>query len=194
MTSRQARRAIQKLDGRERRWSYIGAGVAVALGAAIYEAERRPSFHLTKGQLRPQTMLLLMVLEGLALGLTTYLGRRSMVGFVSLFVFLTAANAGFVVGAPFLILAVWLLYRSFKVQKQYTEDVKAKRIDAPLPDRPAREAAGARSPAGTKGPKGKKGPAGPEPNKRYTPKAPARPAPPPPKQTWLERRAARSGE
>ena len=60
---------------------------------------------------------------------TTRIGRRALVGFVALFTFLGFSNSDFIIGVPFLILAVWLLYRSYKVQKEASARLKAERAE-----------------------------------------------------------------
>ena len=108
---------------------------------------------MKKGQFTPETTLIVGLVCAVALLLTTYLGRRALVGFVALFTFLGFSNSDFVVGLPFLLLAVWLLYRSYKVQKEVTARIKAERAAGPATAataaRPSRaEAAAARRAGG----------------------------------------------
>ena len=132
------------------------------------------------------------VSAAILLAVTTRIGRRALVGFVALFAFLGFSNADFVIGLPFLVLAGWLLYRSYKVQKEATNKVRADRaagitpVDTTRPGRAPRP-----NPTTARGSRSK-GPALPEGNKRYTPKKPTPPPPPAPKPSWSERRAAKS--
>ncbi len=189
-SARSAKWAVDRLDGRERRFSFVAAGAAVAFGVLLYlyETENK-HFRLAKGQLTPQTTLVLgLVCGGLLLG-ATFLGRRAPVGFVALFTFLLFGTSTLFFGLPFLVLAVWLLYRSYKIQKEATAKLRAERAESSSTTtasarngtRPA--GASRSSTAGSRG----KGPAKPEANKRYTPK---RPPPPAPKPSRRERKAA----
>ena len=59
-SARAAKWAVDRLDGRERRFSFIAAGAAVLFGLSIYFSETHDKhFRLAKGQLTPQTTLLL---------------------------------------------------------------------------------------------------------------------------------------
>lgn len=187
------KRAIEQLDDRERRLSFLAAGLAVVFGVLIYLGESSDShFRLAKGQLTPQTTLVVGLVSGALLFAATLWGRRAPVGFVSLFAFFFFGTRYFV-GVPFLLLGGWLLYRSFKVQKEAAALRKAG-TGSGSSSRPAgsgRVAAPSR--ADRKGtatrPGRSKGPAKPEANKRYTPK---RPPPPAPKPSRKERKAAAS--
>ena len=77
-----------------------------------------------RGSSPPRPRCIVGVVCAVALAATTYLGRRALVGFVALFTFLGFSNTDFVIGLPFLLLAVWLLYRSYKVQKEVTARIK----------------------------------------------------------------------
>ena len=185
---------IDRLDARERVYSYLAGIMAAFFAVLIYSVESgNPNFHVKKGQFTPDTTLIVGLVCGVVLVLTTYLGRRALVGFVALFTFLGFSSANVVVGLPFLLLAAWLLYRSYKVQKEVTARIKSERASgstATAASRPSRaEAAEARR-AGGRSSRKAKAPTGPEANKRYTPKKPVRPPPPPPKASWRERRAA----
>ena len=121
-----------------------------------------------------------------------------LVGFVALFTFLGFSQTDFVIGLPFLILAAWLLYRSYKVQKEATARIKSERSGTGGSSEgsgrgPRSAATSGRAAADARTAARKKGPAVPEGNKRFTPKKPTPPAPPPPKPSWRERRAARDG-
>ena len=185
---------IDRLDSRERVYSYIAGIMAAFFAVLIYSVEAgNPNFHVKKGQFTPDTTLIVGLVCGVALLLTTYLGRRALVGFVALFTFLGFSSSNLVVGLPFLLLAAWLLYRSYKVQKEVTARIKSERASgatAAMAARPSRAEAAAARRAGGRSSRKTKTPAGPEANKRYTPKKPVRPAPPPPKPSWRERRAA----
>ena len=107
--------------GRERRFSIVAAVLSVLFGLLIYFSETHDkSFRLAKGQLTPQTTLLLAIVCGVLLLGATYLGRRAPVGFVALFTFLMFGTSTLPLGLPFLALAGWLLYRSYKAQKEAT--------------------------------------------------------------------------
>ena len=192
-SARATKRAIDKLDDRERRFSLIAAGGAVVFGVAIYffETENK-NFRLAKGQLTPQTSLILGFVCGGLLLFATYLGRRAPVGFVALFTFLMFGTSTLFLGMPFLVFACWLLYRSYKIQKDSAATIRAERSGAT--SGPAGPSAGtarpARPSAGGAGGR-KKGPVKPEANKRYTPK---RPPPPAPKPSRRERKAAEAAE
>ena len=187
--------SIDRLDGRERIYSYLAAGLAVVFSIIIY-VEYHPSKHLTKGksQLSPTTVLLLGLAAGVALAVTTRIGRRALVGFVALFAFLSFGTVSTIIGLPFLILAVWLLYRSYKVQKAATQKAREDRAAGRGPTPPARQSRAALAAGRTAERKGKKAPTGPEANKRYTPKKPTPKAPPAPKPSWRERRAAKAAD
>ena len=133
-------------------------------------------------------------MSGVALAVTTRIGRRALVGFVALFAFLSFGTVSTIIGLPFLVLAVWLLFRSYKVQKAATQKLKEDRAagkgSAPAPRQTRAEMAATRTAARS----GKKAPKGPEANKRYTPKKPTPVAPPPPKPSWRERRAAKTSD
>ena len=190
-SARATKRAIDKLDDRERRFSLIAAGAAVVFGVAVYffETENK-NFRLAKGQLTPQTSLILGIVCGGLLLFATYLGRRAPVGFVALFTFLMFGTSTLFLGLPFLVFACWLLYRSYKMQKDSAAKIRAERTGTTSGSATAKGGAGpvrpARPAAGSAGGR-KKGPVKPEANKRYTPK---RPPPPAPKPSRRERKAA----
>ena len=129
--ARAAKWAVDRLDGRERRFSIVGAFGAVLFGVLIYVSETHDkSFRLAKGQLTPQTTLILGIVCGALLLGATYLGRRAPVGFVALFTFLMFGTSTLPLGLPFLVLAAWLLYRSYKAQKEATAKLRAARSEA----------------------------------------------------------------
>ncbi len=185
------KRTIDRLDDRERRLSFLAAGLAALFGIIVYAAETsNPHFRLAKNQLTPQTTLILGLAAGALLLVATLVGRRAPVGFVALFTFL-AFGTQYLLGVPFLALAVWLLYRSFKVQRELAAEARAARSET-APSRASTSAGSGRSasraPSTPKGSRSK-GAGARAGNKRYTPK---RPTPPPPKPSWRERKAARA--
>jgi hypothetical protein len=181
------RRAMERLDDRERRYSMAATLAAAVFAVLIYVSEtHNHHFHLAKGQLTPQTTLTLGVGAALLLGVATYFGRRAPVAFVCLFTFFIFSNGGgIIVGLPFIGLGGWLLYRSFQTQRRAAagdRDTSAARNE------PSSRAASTRSaPARDKPASRAKGPARPVANKRFTPK---RPPPPAPKPSRRERKAA----
>ncbi len=126
---RSSKQIVERLDDRERLFCFAAAALAVVAGIAIYVVEtENKNFRLTKGELTPETTLVLgFVVGGLLLG-ATLLGRRAPVGFVALFGFLFFGTRYFA-GIPFLVLAVWLLVRSYKFQKEAAATRKAALAD-----------------------------------------------------------------
>ena len=187
--------SIDRLDARERVYCYLASFVAAFLAVLVYVTETgNKHLHLQKNQFTPQTILVVGMVAAVLLAGSTYLGRRALVGFVALFTFLAFSGATLIVGLPFLILAGWLLYRSYKVQKDITARIRADREakdGSPAASRQPRQSRAEMAAARRADRVGgrKKGPAGPQGNKRFTPKVPTRPAPPPPKPSWIERRA-----
>jgi hypothetical protein len=196
---RATKRAIERLDDRERWICFAASALAVITGVLIYVVETENSnFRLRKGELTPQTSLVIGLVTGALLLVATLIGRRAPVGFVSLFVFL-AFGTQYFAGIPFLVLAVWLLYRSYKFQKDAAATRRAAMAENPpgassrsrgSTGRAGSTATSARSKSVPKGTT-PKGPAAPEANKRFTPK---RPPPPPPKPSRRERKAAQASE
>ncbi len=141
-------------------------------------------------------MIIGLVGGALLLG-ATLLGRRAPVGFVALFIGLLFSNSTLFLALPFLALAIWLLYRSYKIQKEASAQARAARAESKGNARPAaaRSGGGASSRGTPRGKsstqkKGRPGSAArPEANKRYTPK---RPPPPAPKPSRRERKAAQA--
>jgi hypothetical protein len=180
--------AIDRLDPRERRYSFVSAAVAVLFGILVYSTETsNRHFRLAKNQLTPQSTLVVGLVAGALLVATAYLGRRAPVGFVALFTGAAFGGSSLVLGLPFFVLAIWLLYRSYKTQREAASTLRAagpRTRERPSKDRsspaPAARGASGRGAAGKK-------PSPPTPNKRYTPK---RPAPPPPKPSRRARRGA----
>ena len=184
--------AIDRLDAREKRFSFAAAGGAALFATIIYLVEtQNHNFRLAKGQITPQTTLIVGLIAAGLLIATTMLGRRAPVGFVALFTGAAFGGSYLFLGLPFFALAVWLLYRSYKIQKETTARLReagggsrARPSAAARPAAPSRpttvaEARRARS-------KKSSAPVG---NKRYTPK---RPTPPPPKPSRRQRKAAAS--
>ena len=192
--------SIDRIDARERVYCYGASLVAVFFAVLVYVVETNDHhLKLSKGQFTPTTTLLVGVAGGVLLAVTTYIGRRALVGFMALFVFLGFSNSDFIVGLPFLILAAWLLYRSYKVQKEATAKLRADRAAGGTAEegrtgRTPRTAASGKAAAEARAARRKKGPAVPAGNKRYTPKKPTPPPPPTPKQSRRERRAAEAAD
>jgi hypothetical protein len=194
---RTIRRVIERLDDRERWICFAASGLAVLTGVLIYVVEtENKNFRLRKGELTPQTSLIIGLITGALLLVATLVGRRAPVGFVSLFVFL-AFGTQYFAGIPFLVLAVWLLYRSYRYQKEAAANRRAAAVDGP-PGSSSVRGRGSPGRSATAGPTAKggaaasrKGPVTPEANKRFTPK---RPPPPPPKPSRRERKAAQASE
>lgn len=189
-TPRGKRRAMERLDRRERRYSFAAALAAAAFAVIIYATETRShTFHLAKGQLTPQTTLILGLGAAALLALGTYSGRRAPVAFVCLFTFFIFSNgAGIIAGLPFIGLGGWLLYRSFQMQRR----AKAPGGDTARPRSEARRnPAPSRSAPAPKKTDRAKGPARPTANKRYTPK---RPPPSAAKPSRRQRKAAEAKE
>lgn len=180
--------AIDRLDGRERRFCFSAAAAAAVFGVVVYVIESSPHFHRVKGQLSPQTVLTVGLVGGALLFGATLLGRRAPVGFVALFLGLLFSNSTLFLALPFLVLAIWILYRSYKIQREATAEARAARTEsATARARPDRLSGGAKR-SGVASTKGRKsGPARPEANKRFTPK---RPPPPAPKPSRRQRKAA----
>jgi predicted lipid-binding transport protein (Tim44 family) len=187
---RSTKRAIERLDDRERLLSFAAAGLAVVAGVLIYVVETEQKFHPAKGELSAQTTLIIGLVTGAALLAGTLIGRRAPVGFVALFTFL-AFGTQYFAGIPFLVLAVWLLYRSYKFQKEAAATRKAMLAENPSSSPSRARGSTARTASTKSAPKtsAKKGPAAPEANKRYTPK---RPPPPAPKPSRRDRKAAQA--
>jgi hypothetical protein len=182
---------IEGLDARERRYSLIGAFAALAFGVAIYIEETSDHhFRLTKGQLTPQTTLILGIVFGVLLLVATLVGRRALIGFTSLFAFLAFSASDFVLGLPFLVLAGWLLYRSYTIQREAAVELRSSRSAAPSTPSPAKRGA---SPPSKSAPRRDRTSAQrpPEANKRFTPK---RPPPSAPKPSRRDRKAARTSD
>ncbi len=195
-SARSTKRAVERLDERERRLSFAAAGAAVVFGTLVYLLDtHNPHFRLAKGQITPQTTLVLGIVSGVLLLVATCAGRRAPVGFVALLTFLIFGTYSFFLGTPFLALAAWLLYRSYKIQRDASANLRAARADGSRSAPPATGASkSTKSAKLTSAPSrgaSKKGPAGPEANKRYTPK---RPVPPPPKPSRRERKAAEAAD
>jgi hypothetical protein len=187
--------AIERLNERERRLSFAASGASLLFGVMIYLLETNDKhFRLQKGQLTPQTTLVLgIAFAVLLVGVTAY-GRRAPVGFVALFAFLMFGTTSFFLGAPFLALAAWLLYRSYKIQKESAAAARAARAEQATTSRTSTSRSGPvtnKSSRSASKSSRSKGPATPEANKRYTPK---RPPPPAPKPSRRARRTAQSSD
>jgi hypothetical protein len=180
MSERDAKRAIYMLNDRERLFSFASAVVAAGFGIAIYVSETsNKNFRLAKGELTPQTMLLVGLAAGALLLIATLVGRRALVGFLVFFAGAGFSTNSFILALPFWALAFWLLYRSSRVQRQRTQELRAERAARPR----SANAGGRSSASGSRKSKGGSttGPKRPEANKRYTPpKPPPKPKPAPP--------------
>src|SRR5581483_601907 len=72
--------SIDRLDEREKRFSFAASGGALLFGVVVYLAETENShFRLHKGQLTPQTTLIIGLVAGALLFAATLLGRRAPV-------------------------------------------------------------------------------------------------------------------
>jgi len=190
--SRSTKRQIERLDANERRLSLAAAAASVVIGVVIYLVETGDrNFRVTPGMVTPQTTLVLGIVFGALLLSATLFGRRAPMGFMALFTFLVFGTR-YLAGIPFLALAVWLLYRSYKFQKEATARVRAAKAES-----------GGSSPSSRRSPttstrtkpapkrSAAKGPARPEANKRFTPK---RPPPPAPKPSRRDRKATQASD
>jgi hypothetical protein len=184
MSERDAKRAIYMLNDRERLFSFASAVVAAGFGVAIYVSETsNKHFRLSKGELTPQTMLLVGLVAGALLLVATLVGRRALVGFMVFFAGAGFSTNSFVLALPFWALAFWLLYRSSRIQRQRTQELRAERAARPRSGNTSGRASGSGSRSGSRKAKGGSttGPKRPEANKRYTPpKPPPKPKPAPP--------------
>jgi hypothetical protein len=196
LSGRAAKVAVERLDSREQLYSYIAAGGALLFGVAIYVLEKYGHVHFSKNPDAPLTTFILGVACGGLLLAATYFGRRALVGFVALFTFLVFGTTSLFLGVPFLALAVWLLHRSYKIQKETAAAARQARSGQTTPPttrasgrttRPSKSTGGRSAARGGK----ERGPAGPEANKRYTPK---RPPPAAPKPSRRERKAAQASD
>lgn len=182
--------SIDRLDPREKRFTYVAAGASVLFGALIYfdeTAKNHPK--LDKNQLSAQTALVIAIGAAILLVVAVQIGRRAPVGFVALITGAAFNGSSLILGLPFFALAVWIFYHAFKLQKETSTALRASRAEARAASSQRSKSAGT-SPAPRSGrtkPKAK-GPTAPTPNKRYTPKTPVRPAAPPPKQSRRDRR------
>ena len=111
--------SIDRLNERERLFSFGGAALAAIFGVVIYFSETsNPHFRLAKNQLTPQTTLVIGLAAGVLLAGATVIGRRAPVGFVALFTGAGFSGSTFVLAIPFWALAFWLLFRSYKLQRE----------------------------------------------------------------------------
>jgi hypothetical protein len=199
LSDRDAKRAIYQLNDRERLFSFASAVVAAGFGIAIYVSETsNKHFRLAKGELTPQTMLLVGIVAAVLLLVATLVGRRALVGFMVFFAGAGFSTNSFVLALPFWALAFWLLYRSSRIQRQRTQELRAER--AANPRSGTRGGTGRASGSGSGSRKSKAGsttgPKRPEANKRYTPPRPPpkpKPAPPArrPKKTTAKKTSAK---
>jgi hypothetical protein len=204
-SDRSVKWAVDRLDGREKRLSFAASGASAAFGILIYiEETHNHAFRLAKNQLDPQWTLILGIVAGVLMLGATFLGRRAPVGFVALFTGAMFTGSSVIFGLPFIALALWLLYHSYKIQKETAAKARAARAESGRSGSSTRSSAAASRGAGARGTgaaKGAptrgaraekaKGPARPEANKRFTPK---RLPPPAPKPSRKERKAAQSSD
>ncbi|MGH9079454.1 MAG: hypothetical protein ACRDYE_05125 [Acidimicrobiales bacterium] len=192
-SDRSTKWAIDRLDDREKRFSFVAAAGALLFGVAVYFTEANSHFHPQKGQLSPQTVLVVGLVGAALLFGATLLGRRAPVGFVALFIGVAFSNSSLFLALPFLALAIWILYRSYKIQRETAAEVRAARAESKSSSaRATRSRAGSsKSGAGRQGKSHAGSPARPEANKRYTPKRPPLPAPKPSRR---ERKDARTSD
>ncbi len=184
--------AVDRIDEREKRFSFIAAGGALLIGVIIYLIETQNThFRLAKNQLTPQTTLIVGLVAAGLLVATTLIGRRALVGFVALFAGIAFTNSYFALALPFLAFAFWLLWRSYKVQRQASIDLRQARAEAVNTKSSARSPAGSARTSSRSSKAGPKGPPKPQANKRYTPKAQP---PPPPKPSRRDRKAANASD
>ncbi|MDQ1360124.1 MAG: hypothetical protein QOJ44_501 [Acidimicrobiaceae bacterium] len=173
--------SIDRLNERERLFSFGGAVLAAIFGVAIYLTETHNShFRLAKNQLTPQTTLIVGLAAGVLLAGATFIGRRAPVGFVALFTGAGFSGSTFVLAIPFWALAFWLLYRSYKLQREAAATARAEARARPRSANT--RATGGRGSGSRKAKAGTNtGPKRPEANKRYTPpRPPPKPKPAPP--------------
>jgi hypothetical protein len=196
-TPRGRRQAMERLNERERRYSFVAAAAAAAFAVIIYLSETdNHHFKLAKGQLTPQTTLYLGLGAAALLTAATYFGRRAPVAFVCLFSFFIFSNGAgsLIAGLPFIGLGGWLLYRSFQTQRRAAagdRDKTSSRTSPRAKSTPERATSTSAAPARKAPPARAKSTGRPTANKRYTPK---RPPPKAPKPSWRERRAAEAKE
>ncbi|HWD51250.1 MAG TPA: hypothetical protein VG412_02535 [Acidimicrobiales bacterium] len=196
--------AIDRLDQREKLFSFVAGGAAGLFGIIIYLVEtQNHNFRLAKGQITPQTTLVVGLAAAALLIATTILGRRAPVGFVALFTGAALGGSYLLLGLPFFALAVWLLFRSYKIQKETTAQLREAGGGTRARPSPASRSAATSGRAPAKAPVARSRPttvaearrarskksSAPVGNKRYTPK---RPSPPPPKPSRRQRKAAAS--
>ena len=161
--STSTRRQIERLNEQERRLSFAAAAASVVIGVVIYLVETNDrSFRVTKGVLTPQTTLVIGIVFGVLLLAATLFGRRAPMGFMALFAFLFFGTR-YLAGLPFLALAVWLLYRSFKFQKEASARLRTAKEESGRPSPSSRSSAGSTS---TKPPTEGFGDEGPGPRRR----------------------------
>ncbi|HEY6624253.1 MAG TPA: hypothetical protein VIX85_10500 [Acidimicrobiales bacterium] len=173
--------SIDRLNERERLFSFGGAALAAIFGVVIYFSETsNPHFRLAKNQLTPQTTLVIGLGAGVLLAGATFIGRRAPVGFVALFTGAGFSGSTFVLAIPFWALAFWLLFRSYKLQREAAATARAEARAHPRSA--STKAAGGRGSGSRKAKAATNtGPKRPEANKRYTPpRPPPKPKPAPP--------------
>ncbi len=187
--------SIDRLDIREKQFTYVAAGASAVFAILVYADETsKHHLKLAKNQLSPQTTLVIGLVAAVLLVIAALVGRRAPVGFVALFTGAAFGGSSIVLGLPFFVLAIWVLYHAYKNQKETSASLRAARSEAgaapPARSRTAPPPKGS-SPSARKR---AKGPVTPTANKRYTPKTPPRPAPPAPKPSRRERRQSAASD
>ena len=189
------------LNDRERLFSFAAAVVAAGFGIAIYVSETsNKNFRLAKGELTPQTMLLIGLAAAALLVVATLVGRRAPVGFLVSSPGRLLPTNSFVLALPFWALAFWLLYRMSQPEPAAaeTQELRAERAGSkharPRPARSSGRGSGSGQAKSGSGP----GPSDPRPTsaiRRRDPR-PSRnrlPRPGDPKKHNQERQTALSG-
>ena len=181
LSDRDTKRAIYMLNDRERLYAFIASAASAIMGVAIYATETsNKHFRLAKGELTPQTMLLVGLAGGALLLATTLIGRRALVGFMVFFAGAAFSTKSFVFALPYWALAFWLLWRSSRIQRQRSSEARAEA--AARPRRAGTKSGGSRT-SGSSKPRARSDTRAkrPEANKRYTPpRPPPKPKPAPP--------------
>jgi hypothetical protein len=182
LSDRDAKRAIYMLNDQERLFAFIASAASAIMGVAIYVTETsNKHFRLAKGELTPQTMLLVGLAGGALLLATTLVGRRALVGFMVFFAGAAFSTKSFVFALPYWALAFWLLWRSSRIQRQARAEAAARPRSANTKSGGGRTSgsrtSGSRKPKAGSDTRAKR----PEANKRYTPpRPPPKPKPAPP--------------
>lgn len=161
--------AVDRLDDREKRFSFAAAGGSILFGVIIYLSEtNNPHFRLAKNQLTPQTILWIGIVSGLLLLVATIVGRRAPVGFLAFFTGMAYLGSFPFLGLPFFLVGGWLIYRSYKFQRE--KATEARETGSPRSRAAAAPGRSRRSPGKAGASSSRQAKA--EANKRYTPPKP----------------------